>query len=245
MSPNIFRIIINKVLQMRNKPLLFLLLTTILATGLFAQGKQNEVKYEGTEWTNIWIPSADKNDFPHVLFIGNSITQGYYNFVENSLQGKAYVARYTTSRGIVDPVLFEEIKNIIKHHKFKVIHFNNGLHGCDYTPIQYETGLKELVKVLKKYGQGAELIGATSTPVLPGFVGWKTDEFNQNLIETRNEILIKICREKNIEVDDLYKVTIDHPEWFSSDKIHYNKDGYKELGKQAVDFILKKIGTSF
>lgn len=239
-----FKIIIKKVLQMKNKPVLFLFLAAVLTTGLFAQGKQNEVKYEGIEWTNIWIPSADKSDLPRVLLIGNSITQGYYRFVEDSLQGKAYVARYTTSRGIIDPLLFEEIKNIIKHHKFKVIHYNNGLHGIYYTPEQYETGLKELVKVLKKYGQGAELIGATSTRVLPGFKGWKTDEFNQKLIEKRNKILIKVCRENNIEVDDLYKVTKNHSEWFSADKIHYNKDGYKELGNQVADYILKRIEVS-
>jgi len=231
-----FRIIINTAL-------LFLLLSTTLATGLFAQGNQDEVQYEGIEWTNVWIPSADKNDLPRVLLIGNSITQGYYNMVENSLHGKAYVAHYTTSRGIVDPVFFTEIKNIIKHHKFEVIHFNNGLHGCDYTSIQYETGLKELITVLEKHGRGAELNGAPSTRVLHGFTGWKTDEFNQRLIETRNKILVKICLEENIEVDDLYEVTKDHTKWFSDDKIHYNEDGYKELSKQVVDFLLKKIET--
>lgn len=229
---------------MRNKPLLFLLLVTALATIIFAQGKQNEVKYEGTEWTNIWIPSANKSDLPRVLLIGDSITQGYYNFVKDSLQGKAYVAYYTTSRGIVDPVLFEEIKTLIKYHKFKVIHFNNGLHGYYYTPEQYESGLKKLVKLLKKYGQGAELIGATSTRVLPGFKGWKTDEYNQKLIETRNRIMIKVCRENNIEVDNLYEVTKDHPEWFADDKIHYKKIGFRELGNQVTKYILKKLGVS-
>ena len=230
---------------MRNKPLLFWLLTTILATSVFTQCKQAQVKYEGTEWTNIWIPSANKRDLPRVLLIGNSITQGYYNFVKDSLQGKAYVAFYTTSRGILDPVLFEEIKTIIKYHKFKVIHFNNGLHGYEYSQEQYEAGLKKLVKVLKKYGQGAELIGATSTRVLPGFKGWKTDEYNQKLIETRNKIMIKVCRENNIEVDDLYEVTKDHPEWFADDKIHYKKVGFKALGNQVTKYILKKLGASY
>ena len=236
------RIIINKILQMRNKPLLFLLLT-IITTSFFTQckHKQNDVKHEGTEWTNIWIPSADKSDLPRILLIGNSITQGYYDFVKDSLQGKAYVARYTTSRGIVDPVLFEEIKNIIKYHRFKVIHFNNGLHGHEYTPEQYEAGLKKLVKVLKKYGQGAELIGATSTRVLPGFKGWKTDEYNQKLIETRNKIMIEVCKKNNIEADNLYEVTKDHPEWFADDKIHYKKIGFKALGQQVAKYILKKI----
>jgi alpha-L-fucosidase len=209
---------------------------------IFARDKG--VQYEPTEWTNVWIPSATKNDLPRVLLIGNSITQSYYSFVEDSLKGRAYVARYTTSRGIQDPALFEEIKNLIKHHKFSVIHFNNGLHGIHYTAAQYEKGLKKLIRTLKKYGQGAELMGATSTRVLPGFNWGKTDEFNQNLIETRNAILTTTCKAQNIPVNDLYHVTKDHPEWFSTDKIHYNESGRRELGKQVVAFIRKKINAS-
>jgi hypothetical protein len=222
-----------------------IILSPVLVQVIYAQNKHNRVQYEPTEWTNIWIPSATKNDLPRVLLIGNSITQSYYSFVEDSLKGKAYVAYYTTSRGIQDPVLFEEIKNLIKHHKFSIIHFNNGLHGIDYTASQYKKGLKKLIRILKKHGRGAELIGATSTWVLPGFDWGKTDEFNQNLIETRNEILTMTCKVENIQVNDLYNVTKDHPEWFSADKIHYNESGRRELGKQVVGFIEKKISTSF
>lgn len=225
---------------MKRNMLILLLLAIAPVSVLFAQDRQNNIQYEPTEWVNIWIPSATKNDLPRILLIGDSITQGYYNVVENSLKGKAYVARYTTSRGIQDPALFEEIKNIIKHHKFTIIHFNNGLHGIGYTASQYQEGLKKLISTLKRYGQGAELIGATSTRVLPGFNWGKTDEFNQKLIETRNEILTVLCEEKNIEVNDLYTITKDHPEWFSNDKIHYNQSGYTELGNQVMHCIAKK-----
>jgi hypothetical protein len=49
---------------------------------MYAQDKRNSVQYEPTEWTNVWMPSATKNDLPRVLLIGNSITQSYYSFVE-------------------------------------------------------------------------------------------------------------------------------------------------------------------
>jgi len=65
---------------MKNE-LFFLFITTILTTGLFAQGEQNEVKHESIEWTNVWIPFADKNNLPRVLLIGNSIIQDYYRFI--------------------------------------------------------------------------------------------------------------------------------------------------------------------
>lgn len=220
---------------------LIILITVAIPFDLSAQKKADAVKYENIEWTNVWIPSASKCDLPRVLLIGNSITQGYYPVVENNLKGKAYVARYTTSRGIVDPALFNEIKNLITQHKFDVIHFNNGLHGIDYDAAQYEHGLRKLVKLLKRHGQGATLIGATSTRVLPGFSGWKSDELNQEMIETRNQIMFRVCRERGVEMNDLYLVTANHPELFSGDKIHYNEEGYKALGGQATSYIMQKL----
>lgn len=221
-----------------------ILLFTASFSELAAQNPQKQVIYENIEWTNVWIPSAPKNDLPRVLLIGNSITQGYYPVVETSLKGKAYIARYTTSRGIIDPALFNEIKNLVAHHSFDVIHFNNGLHGIAYSPAQYESGLDKLVRLLKKHAKGAVLIGATSTAVLPGFKGWKSDEFNQNLILTRNEILFKVCRNHNIEVNDLYPVTASQAEWFSPDKIHYNEQGKEALGRQTAAVILKALDSS-
>jgi lysophospholipase L1-like esterase len=217
-----------------------ILSTLVIPQAILAQ-KNNEVLFEHIEWTNIWIPSANKADLPRVLLIGNSITQGYYPMVESGLSGKAFVARYTTSRGIIDPVLLSEIKNLIKQHKYSVIHFNNGLHGIEYDAVQYEKGMVKLIRLLKKHGQGAVLIGATSTPVLPGFAHWKSDEFNHDLITSRNRIMVKVCRENNIDVNDLYPVTHSRPELFSDDKIHYTKEGYKILGEQVVKNIFNKL----
>ena len=218
-----------------------LLMIVAIPLETWAQHKMNEVNYENTEWSNVWIPSANKSDLPRVLLIGNSITQGYYPVVETNLKGKAYVARYTSSRGIIDPVLFNDIKNLITHHKFDVIHFNNGLHGIQYDSAQYEKGLKKLVRLLEKNGQGAKLIGATSTRVLPGYSGWKSDELNLKMVLTRNEIMLRICHEKGIGVDDLFEVTVDHPEMYSKDKIHYNEIGYQALGQQVTSSLQNKL----
>lgn len=58
---------------------LFVLPALLIPQVILAQ-KKNIVIFENIEWTNIWIPSADKNDMPRVLLIGNSITQGGYLF---------------------------------------------------------------------------------------------------------------------------------------------------------------------
>ena len=46
-----------------------------LCIPVFAQQK---IAREYIEWSDIWIPGANKTDLPHVLLIGNSITRGYY-----------------------------------------------------------------------------------------------------------------------------------------------------------------------
>src|ERR1700749_4899537 len=68
---------------------------------------------EGTEWCDIWIAHADKNDLPRVLLVGDSITRAYYSEVENRLDGKAYVARLATSRFLADPVFAQELRLIL------------------------------------------------------------------------------------------------------------------------------------
>lgn len=94
---------------------------------------------------------------------------------------------------------------------------------------------------LTMHCQGVVLVGATSTRVLPGYPGWKSDELNLNMIKERNIIMLRICNEKGIEADDLFNVTADHPEMFSGDKIHYTQAGYQALGTQATSFILKRL----
>lgn len=66
----------------------FILLFLSIAT--FAQQK---IAREYIEWSDNWIPGANKTDLPHVLLIGNSITRGYYGEVEQALKNKAYVGR--------------------------------------------------------------------------------------------------------------------------------------------------------
>lgn len=101
--------------------------------------------------------------------------------------------------------------------------------------------MKKLVRLLKRHGQGAQLIGATSTPVLPGFSYWKSDKFNHDLITSRNKIVMEVCVKKGIAVNDLYPLTRSRPGLISDDKIHYTAEGYKVLGEQALEYIISKL----
>lgn len=197
---------------------------------------------EHIEWCDVWYANAEKADKPAVLIVGDSISKGYGGIVEHSLAGKAYMARLSTSRGICDPCLLDELRAMVRNHKFAVIHFNNGLHGVDYTDAEYEAGYRKALKLLQTEANGAKLVLASSTFVLPGFRGWKDDATNRRMIESRNAVVKRLAAEAGISFDDLGVVTDGHPEYYNSgDKIHYNGTGYAKLGAKVTEAIQAEL----
>src|SRR5260221_14048258 len=105
---------------------------------------------ESIEWCDIWISHANETNLPRVLLIGDSITRAYYPEVEKHLEGKAYVARLSSSAFISDPVLLKQIEMVLGAYKFDVIHFNNGMHGWQHSEKEYEQAFPEFLKTIRK-----------------------------------------------------------------------------------------------
>jgi hypothetical protein len=189
---------------------------------------------EGIEWCDIWIPSANTENKPRVLLIGDSISRGYYTDVEKHLSGVASVARLATSSCAGDPVLMDEIRLLLRHNKFAVIHFNNGLHGAEYSDAQYEAGMQEMIKVLHDEAPDAKLIWASTTLVKSGFPA--AAERNAKVL-SRNTIGLRLATAAGIPADDLNAVTKNHPEYYAGDNIHYNGNGWSALAAQVTQHI--------
>ena len=168
---------------------------------------QKKIAREHIEWSDVWIPGANKTDLPHVLLIGNSITRGYYKKVEQTLKGKAYVGRLSNSKSVGDPALLEEIAVVLKNTHFDIIHFNNGLHGFDYTKEEYDKNFPKLIKIIRRYAPKAKLIWATTTPVR---AGEKMKDFAPitERLKIRNEIALKYINREGIKVNDLWNVLV-------------------------------------
>ena len=179
---------------MKHTFITFILLSLCIFT--YAQKK---IAREYIEWSDIWIPGANKTDLPHVLLIGNSITRGYYGKVEAALKEKAYVGRLSNSKSVGDPALIEELTVVLKNTKFDVIHFNNGLHGFDYTEEEYDKSFTKLIKIIRKYAPKAKLIWATTTPVRTG-EGMKEFAPITERLKIRNQIALKHINYAGIEV---------------------------------------------
>ena len=181
---------------------------------------------EVTEWCDIWISHANKTDLPRVLLIGDSITRGYYPAVEKRLAGKAYVARLTTSAFLSDPMFIQQIALVLDNTQFDVIHFNNGLHGWQYSEADYRKAFPDFVATLQKHAPNAKLIWASTTPLRPSTNSPPTSlkSASSERIITRNAIALEFVRAKRIVVNDLYTPALGRGELYT-DGVHFNKEG--------------------
>ncbi len=195
---------------------------------------------ERIEWCDIWITNADRDDLPRVLLIGDSITRGYFSGVEKTLEDKVNGARLTTSRCICDPVFFDELKLVLRQYRFRVIHFNNGLHGMGYTEDQYREAFGQLMATLQQYRQGARLIWTTSTPVRRRDARHELADVTQR-VRARNAIAQEFVGKAGLPVDDLFALVIDHPEYYAQDGVHFNAEGIQAQTTQVSQSILRAL----
>jgi hypothetical protein len=184
---------------------------------------------ERIEWCDIWFTDAEKDALPRVLLVGDSITRGYFDGVEKALEGKAYCGRLTTSRSVCDPVFFQELSLVLGQYDFEVIHFNNGLHGWDYTEAEYKAGFEKFVTALKEQAPKAKLVCALTTPVQPSS-GMAN---HTQRIPARNAIATEACVVAGIPLNDLHALSYTKPEHFSKDGVHFSDTG-KAVQVEAV-----------
>ena len=215
-----------------------LLLLSLLLSPQFVSA--DEPIRERIEWADIWVTDANKDDLPRVLLIGDSITRGYFGEVEKHLAGKAYCARLTTSKCVSDPSFTDEVQLLLKHYRFSVIHFNNGLHGWGYTEEQYGDGLAKTVDAIRKQAGEAKLLWATTTPVrfrgdLKKF-GERTER-----VRGRNKLAAEIMKQRDIPTNDLFGLVEQHSDWYATDGTHFNAKGKGAQAKQVAESVAKLL----
>jgi lysophospholipase L1-like esterase len=200
-----------------------------------AESSVPQANRESIEWTDIWLTNCTKTDKPHVLLVGDSITKAYCGGVAKRLQGKVYTGRLTTSLCAGDPAYIPTLKAVLIQVKFNVIHFNNGLHGIEYTEEEYKKGYRDAIAAIQKMQPDAKIIIALSTPLKKG----SNKEYLNKKIDERNKIVKEIAKSISAEIDDLNTPMRNHPE--------YHKDAYHYKGNaisMQADIVSKIIQKS-
>jgi len=193
---------------------------------------------EKIEWT--WSDHSDAIDpkLPNVLLLGDSITRAYFPEVAKRLAGKANVYLFATSCSSGDPRLPEQLRLYFETApSFRVVHFNNGMHGWDLSDPVFAAGLPGLVGELRKERPDSRLIWATITPVR------KDDSLGATnaRIAARNAFALAVMKQDGIPIDDQHALMQGHQD-LHLDDIHFNDKGSAMQGDQAAKSIDTVLG---
>ena len=191
------------------------------------------------EWVNFWWENAPDTTLDRIFVIGDSITNGYRPILQRILKEKDILVDMTVgSRSVTDPALEAEFRYALgeaNNFKYKLIQFNNGLHGSHLSANEYEIGMRKHIEIIKELQPQAVLILATSTPYTPkGSEGTIDLNRNKQVIE-RNEIIKKLSNELSLPLNDLFQAIAGKSEYPQPDEVHFTAHGYEYLAKITVE----------
>ena len=168
-------------------------------------------KPEETEWTWEVRPAHTNASLPNVLLEGDSLTRNAFPEVQRQLMGKANVYLMASSICVGDPRLPKEIVMFAKMEdvRFRVVHFNNGMHGWEYSEAQYKAGFPAYLAALHSIAPGATFIWATTTAVKVESEPGPTNA----RIDARNAIAQKFVR--GMMVDDQHALMEKHRDLYA------------------------------
>ena len=194
---------------------------------------------EEIEWTWEVRPPHPDPKLPNVLLLGDSISRNYFPQVSKDLAGTANVYLMASSTSVGDPRLPSEIREFatMENVPFRIVHFNNGMHGWDYTEAQYKAAFPDFLRTVRSLvASNSVLIWATTTPVQPkAFNGASNDR-----VDARNAIARTLVDAAHIPIDDQHALMMRHQD-LHQDTVHFNPAGSNLMGDQAAAAIRAQL----
>ena len=194
---------------------------------------------EEIEWTWEVRPPHPDPQLPNVLLVGDSITRNYFPEVRKDLAGTANVYLFASSTCAGDPRLPDQLAEFeaVEGVAFRVVHFNNGMHGWGYTEDQYRAGFPVLLRNVRALaGRHGRLIWASTTPVRSDAGNGATNP----RIDARNEIARGFVERAGIAIDDQHALMMNHGDLYQ-DSVHFDPAGAAIQGDQVAAFIKRAL----
>jgi len=227
---------------MKNLKLAFTLFVTLFAVGLtFAQDWSNTARFKDDN-AKVGLPAKGEN---RVVFMGNSITEGWINTCPEFFKGKSYVNRGIS--GQTTPQMLVRFRPDVINLKPAVVIILAGTND-----IAGNTGPSTLEMIMDNIISMAELAKANKikvvlSSVLPAFdYPWKPGLNPAEKIIALN-VMIKNYADKNgIVYVDYFSSLVDERKGLkkelSGDGVHPNKAGYLIMQPLAEEAIKKALG---
>jgi lysophospholipase L1-like esterase len=194
---------------------------------------------EEIEWTWEVRPPHPDPKLPNVLLLGDSLSRNYFPEVTKDLAGVANVYLMASSISVGDPRLPREIREFasMENVPFRIVHFNNGMHGWEYTEAEFKAAFPEFLRSVRSLtGSNSDLVWATITPVQPKAFNGATNE----RIDARNAIAQGLVA-AHIRIDDQHGLMLKHRDLYQ-DTVHFNAAGSNLMGDQAAASIRALLG---
>jgi lysophospholipase L1-like esterase len=227
---------------MKKLKLAFTLFVTLFAVGLsFAQDWSNTARFKDDN-AKVGLPAKGEN---RVVFMGNSITEGWINTCPEFFTGKSYVNRGIS--GQTTPQMLVRFRPDVINLKPAVVIILAGTND-----IAGNTGPSTLEMIMDNLISMAELAKANKikvvlSSVLPAFdYPWKPGLQPAEKIIALN-VMIKNYADKNgIVYVDYFSSLVDERKGLkkelSGDGVHPNKAGYLIMQPLAEEAIKKALG---
>jgi hypothetical protein len=223
-------------------PRMLLILLLGAAVTLPCRGQKPVSTPEDIEWTWEVRPPHPNPQLPNVLLLGDSISRNYFPQATNDLAGIANLYLMASSTSVGDPRLPHQIVEFsaLEKVRFRVVHFNNGMHGWGYSEAQYQAAFPSFLNSVRDLlGKHGTLIWATITPVRPDASNGATNP----RIERRNAIALSLVNAAGIAVDDQHALMMQHRDLYE-DSIHFNPAGASIQGDQAAATIRQALSVA-
>lgn len=207
--------------------------------------KDPRLHADGPGWRLDKSPLTDPT-LPRVLFVGDSILQGYMGGALKLLKGKANVDFWITP--LWQSERFNSVlADVLKEGPYHAIHINIGLHGWPQgriLPGTYEPLTRAFLDVIRTRAPQAKVIWASSTPT---FDKANLKEFNQEINPTiveHNRMASKVMADYGIPVNDFYSTLLAKSELVRADGVHWTPPAMGVLAELAVHSVLRELGKT-
>ena len=176
-----------------------------------------------------------------MLIIGDSITCGYRDDVNELLGGEIYIDGYASSKAVDNPFLIPAIDLMIAQSNCFMILFNSGLHGFHLDEETYRINYIKIVNHLMEKYPEKKLTLMTSTPVRDEENRKLLSERTEREVVVRNKVVKEIAADKGLDIIDLFGVMINEDYRLWRDIVHLYPEGNDKLAAVVTEYIKKNM----
>ena len=131
----------------------------------------------------------------------------------------------------------KEIDYALSQFEYAAIHFNNGLHGWDCPEKQFAKEYAKVVAHIRKKAPEAQLLLAASTSMRNPADLAQVHAMQDRRVVERNASMRACAEDNGLLFNDLYALSVSHGEWYSTDAVHFNAEGYQALAGQVARMV--------